>query len=180
MLSVIDVGCALMTCRLGLVLAGMRVRSRPADALEGLDDEHTAPQQGHGCGDTVTFCRARLSRASFVVGLSMVFTRSSVRSLSMIAARWPWRAVRSDGCGASLGQRVDQEAADELVRLQRHRRAIPAFDTVVLVFERDAVRVALDETPVGDGDTVRVAREIGETVLRPTERTLGVDVPRFA
>ena len=57
----------------------------------------------------------------------------------------------------SLGQHVHEEPADELAWLQRHGLVpVRALDTIVLVFERDAVRVGRDQAAVGEGDVAGV------------------------
>ena len=55
-------------------------------------------------------------------------------------------------------QDVHQEAPDELVGVQRHRR-VPArsIDPVILAFERDAGVVGRNEPAVRDGDAMGVA-----------------------
>jgi hypothetical protein len=59
------------------------------------------------------------------------------------------------------GQHVDEEAADELVRSQRHGLvAGRPFNPVVLVFEGDAGLVGRNQSPVGDRDAMGIAREI--------------------
>ena len=78
----------------------------------------------------------------------------------------------------ALGQDVEQEAADELVRLQRHRLVpIAALEPVVLPREGDAGVVGRDQAAVGDCDAVGVAREIGKHRLRSGEGPLAVDEP---
>jgi len=78
----------------------------------------------------------------------------------------------------ALGQHVHQEPPDELVRGERHRLP-PAgpVGAVVLPAERDAVAIGRDQTAIGDGDAVGIAREIAQHLLRPGERVLGVDHP---
>lgn len=73
-------------------------------------------------------------------------------------------------------QDVEQEAADELVRRERHD-ALPfgTVATVVLVAEGDAGLVERNQTSVRDGDPVGIAREIGEHGLGAGERRLGID-----
>ena len=67
------------------------------------------------------------------------------------------QAVVADAVEA-LGQDVDQKAADELVRCERHHLvAIGAFDPIVLVFEADIVFVERDQSAVGDRDAMGVA-----------------------
>ena len=87
------------------------------------------------------------------------------------------QAVVADAVEA-LGQHVQEEPADELVGGERHR--LPAFgsvDAIVLPAEGDAVVVGRDETAIGDGDAVGVAREIAQHLLGSGERVLGVDHP---
>jgi len=75
-------------------------------------------------------------------------------------------------------QNVDQEAADELVGGQRHNMlALGPVAAIILVAERDAGLVEGDEAPVRYGDTVGIAREIGQDRLRPGKRRLGIDHP---
>src|SRR3981189_2909818 len=101
---------------------------------------------------------------------------------------WPrgcyWQTVRSGGRGGGGGageavrQDVDEKAADELVRAERHdfvsRAAIGA---IILVPEGDAVVVGGDKPAVGAGDAVGIAREISEHRLGSTERRLCVEGP---
>ena len=78
----------------------------------------------------------------------------------------------------ALGQDVEQEAADELAGHEGHGPvSLLPVATVVLVSERDAVRVEGDQPAVRDGDAVGVTREIGEHRLRSGEGSLGVDEP---
>src|SRR5271166_2374749 len=73
-------------------------------------------------------------------------------------------------------QDMEQEAADELVRRERHD-ALPlgTIAAVVLVAEGDAGFVEGEQPPVRDGDAVGIAREIGEYGLGAGERRLGID-----
>src|SRR5271167_3393214 len=76
------------------------------------------------------------------------------------------------------GQHVDQEAADELVDGECHQLA-PSLLLGAIVFplEGDAGIIECDEAAVGDGDPVRIARQVGQHRLRSTERPLRVDDP---
>ena len=75
-------------------------------------------------------------------------------------------------------QHVDEEAADELEGPERHALvSITALDAVVLPLEGDAVLVEGNQATVGDGNTVGVARQIGQHGLRSTEWPFGVDDP---
>ena len=75
----------------------------------------------------------------------------------------------------ALRQHVHEEAADELVRGERHG-LVPAgsLDPVILELEGDALRIGRDQPAVGDRDAVGIAREIGQHRLGSGEGTLGV------
>ena len=63
-------------------------------------------------------------------------------------------------------QDMEQEAADELVRCERHDSLpLRTIAAVVLVAEGDAGLVERNQTVIRDGDPVGVAREIGEDGL---------------
>ena len=63
----------------------------------------------------------------------------------------------------SVGQNVDQEAADELVSIERHELvAGVVFGPVILPLERHALAVEGDEPAIGNGDPVSVAGQVGE------------------
>src|SRR5271163_1741429 len=87
------------------------------------------------------------------------------------------QAVVPDAVKATW-QDMEQEAADELVRCERHD-ALPlgTIAAVVFVAEGDAGLVERNQTLVRDGDPVGVAREIGEHGLGASERRLGIDHP---
>src|SRR5271156_6831922 len=73
---------------------------------------------------------------------------------------------------------MEQEAADELVRRERHDTlSLRTIAAGVFVAEGDAGLVERNQTLVRDGDPVGVAREIGEHGLWAGERRLGVDHP---
>src|SRR5258705_11875007 len=73
---------------------------------------------------------------------------------------------------------MDEEAADELVRCERHPLVTSTtVGAIVFVFEGDAVAVERDQPAVGDGDTVGIAREIGKHRVGSAERSLAVDSP---
>ena len=97
-----------------------------------------------------------------------------------------WRRaprIRSGaGCVAdaveALGQDVEEETADELVRRETHELLAGAtIGAVVLPAEGDGLGVGGDEPAVRDGDAVGIAAEIGEDRFRPAEGSLGVDHP---
>ena len=90
-------------------------------------------------------------------------------------------AVVADAMEAAR-QHVQEEAADELGRLERHRfdpgfAGCAAAGAIVLPTEGDALVVEPDQTRVRDGDAMGVAREIGENRSRSGERPPGVDDP---
>ena len=76
----------------------------------------------------------------------------------------------------AVGQGVEEEAPDELVRGQPHDLG-GAVLAVVLPGEGDVVLVAGDEPAIGDGDAMGVAAEIGEHLGGAAEGLLGIDDP---
>lgn len=64
----------------------------------------------------------------------------------------------------AVGEAVDEEAADELVRIERHLPGRVAM-AIIAPAEDHAAIVGADQATVGDGDAKRVAPEIGENVL---------------
>ncbi len=126
-------------------------------------------------------CR-RTGRLIRVVGLGRYIPRRHGRGDQLpgtrdvgVAAGAGEQPVVADPVEA-LGQGVEQEAPDELVRRQRHRAVSrPPVMAIVLVAEGDAALVETDEAAVRDGDAVGVAGEIGEHRLGPGEGRLGVD-----
>jgi hypothetical protein len=69
-----------------------------------------------------------------------------------------------------VGQHVDQEAADELVDVERHQLVTSVgLSPVILPPEGHALTVEGDEPAVGDRDAVRVARQVG--IDRPADGT---------
>ena len=59
----------------------------------------------------------------------------------------------------ALGEDMQQEATDKLRHLERHGCvATRSLDPVVLDLEGDAVGIGCDQTAVGDGDAMGVAR----------------------
>jgi hypothetical protein len=76
----------------------------------------------------------------------------------------------------AVGHDVEQEAADELLGLERHDlHAIPVG--VVLPAEADDPVVEAEEAVVGEGDPVRIAAEVLEHWGGAGERAFGVDDP---
>ena len=79
----------------------------------------------------------------------------------------------------TVGQRMKQETANELVGLELHDlcRAVLA---IVLPAEGDMIVVEGDEPAVGDRDPMGVAAEIGQDLCGSAKRPLGVSVPGSA
>src|SRR6516162_8468641 len=78
----------------------------------------------------------------------------------------------------SVGQDMDQEAADEFVGGEGHKLvASVALGPVILPFERDARAVEGDETAVGNSSAVCVAGKVGEHSAGSAKRPLGIDHP---
>src|SRR5438105_1599918 len=78
----------------------------------------------------------------------------------------------------TVGQDMDEEAADELVDGERHRLGpLTAVGAVVLPLEGHACTGDADQPAVGDRDAARIARQIGQHRLGPAKRALAVDDP---
>ena len=76
----------------------------------------------------------------------------------------------------TVGQDVDQKAADELVGVECHELvAVVGLGPVILPFERHALAVEDDEPAVGNSDPVRVAGQVGEHSIGSAKRSLGMD-----
>src|SRR5215472_18423092 len=70
-----------------------------------------------------------------------------------------------------VGQDVDQEAADELVGVERDELvAGVVLGPVILPFESHALAVEGDEPAVGDSDPVRVTGKVGEHSVGSAKR----------
>ena len=65
----------------------------------------------------------------------------------------------------AVGQRVQQEAADELGWMEPHGAHRVAM-AIITPVEGDGVLIEADEAAVGDGDAVGLAAKIGQHVLR--------------
>lgn len=75
-------------------------------------------------------------------------------------------------------QHVDEEAADELAGGQGHDLlSFASLSTIVLPSEGHAFVAECDQSAVGDGDAMGIAREVGEHGFGSAERPLGVDHP---
>src|SRR5258707_9864430 len=72
----------------------------------------------------------------------------------------------------------EQEAAHELAGVETHDLApMTAVLAIVLPVETDMGRVKIEQTAVGDRDAMRIAREIGQDLLRTGEGLFGIDDP---
>ena len=77
-----------------------------------------------------------------------------------------------------VGQDMDQEAADELVGVERHKLAASvALGPVIRPFEGHSLAVEGNEPAVGDRDPVRVAGQISEDSVGSAEGSLGIHHP---
>ena len=87
------------------------------------------------------------------------------------------QAVMADAV-KSRWQDVQQEAAHELIDRQGHAPiAATALGPVILELEGHPFLVEGDQSAVGDGHAVSVAREVSEHRLRSGEGALGIDDP---
>src|SRR5262249_43054152 len=78
----------------------------------------------------------------------------------------------------SVGQDMGQEAAEELVCVERHKLiASVALGPVILPFESDALAGEGDEPAVGNSSAVCVAGKVGEDGVGSAKRSLGIDDP---
>ena len=102
-----------------------------------------------------------------IIGLGLCEGEQLASAGDVVAAGgFGQQAIVADAVEA-LRQDMDEEAADELADSERHQLVpMVAFDPVVLPPESDAGVVERNQTAVGDGDTVGIAREIGQHCLR--------------
>jgi hypothetical protein len=78
----------------------------------------------------------------------------------------------------AFGQHMHQESPDKLVRAERHGlEAGLAVGAIVFVFEGDAIGVGLDQPAVGDGNPMRISRQVLKDGFGPGERSLGICHP---
>lgn len=71
---------------------------------------------------------------------------------------------------------VQQETADELVRIQVHAAGSVA-SAVIPVFERDVIPVDVAEAPIGNGDAMGVTAQVIDYLLWSAKGRLGVNDP---
>jgi len=75
-------------------------------------------------------------------------------------------------------QHVDQKAADELIGRECHGFvAYVVFGAVVLPLERHPALIMSDETMIGDGHPMGIARQISEHRFGSGKGLLGVNEP---
>lgn len=74
----------------------------------------------------------------------------------------------------AVRQAMKQEAADELERVERHQLRLVVM-AIVLPAKADTAIGKFNDTGISDRDTVRVAAKIGQHLLRPAKRRLGID-----
>ena len=74
----------------------------------------------------------------------------------------------------AAGQDVEQEAAQELLRIERHHSLLITVG-IILPAESNLVTVEGHEAMVGDGYAMGIAGEIAEHMMGTAERWLGVD-----
>ena len=76
----------------------------------------------------------------------------------------------------AAGQDVEQEAAQELLRTERHHSLLISVG-IILPAESNLVMLESHEAMVGDGHAMGVAGEIAEHMMGTAEGWLGVDDP---
>lgn len=73
-------------------------------------------------------------------------------------------------------QYVEQETTDELISVERHHLGL-VFRAIILPTKTDATVLTGEEPTVGDRDTMRIAPQIMQYLLGPTEGALGINNP---
>src|SRR5215470_12901912 len=148
-----------------------------AAGFKGLDDDHT-PAAARTSVPLVIFVTifgivALAARRSWVGYVEKPAGQCDIAGPIGIGEE----AVVTDAV-KSVGQDVDQEAADELVGVERHQLVVGvAFGPVILPFEGHALAVEGDEPAIGNSTPVRVAGKVGEDSIRSAKRSLGIDHP---
>src|SRR5256885_15321321 len=78
----------------------------------------------------------------------------------------------------ATGQHMQQKAADEFVRVERHHlMARPAFGAVIFPAEGNATLVERNQSLIGDRHAMRVTGEVGKHRGRAGEGTFSVNNP---
>src|SRR5215471_21020335 len=75
-----------------------------------------------------------------------------------------------------IRQDVQEETADELVRIQRHRLLL-ALMTIILVAECDLAVIDVQQAIIGDRHAMCVTADVVQNLLGSGKRALGVDHP---
>ncbi len=74
---------------------------------------------------------------------------------------------------------MEQEAAQELLRIERHHSLLISV-SIILPAKSNLVMLESHEAMVGDGYAMGIASEIAEHMMGTAERGLGVDDPVLA
>lgn len=104
---------------------------------------------------------------SFVTGISQCGLRFD-QQLPDACEPGPAAAIGEEAIMAdtveAVGQAVQKEASDELVRAERHQPGGIAI-TIVTPAEGHTGLIGADQAAIGDGDTVGVAPKIGKDMF---------------
>src|SRR5262249_11796271 len=123
---------------------------------EGLDADQAPAAAGTGAGQYASVIGGHL----VLIGLLHVWgnIQELTRPVDVLGpVAVGKQAIMADAVG-TFWQDVHEEAANELVGMERHRlSAMGPLKPIVLPAEGDATIVGGDEAPVGDGDAMRVA-----------------------
>jgi hypothetical protein len=84
-------------------------------------------------------------------------------------------AVMTDAMEA-VRENVQQKPPDELARVERHHFALVVM-SIILPQEAHSTVGHVNETAVGDGNSMSIAAEILEDLRGTAKRTLGIDNP---
>jgi hypothetical protein len=105
----------------------------------------------------------------------MVGEQSLTKGQECCAPAIGQEAERADADKAA-GQDVEQEAAQELLRTERHHSLLITVG-IILPTESNLVMLESHEAVVGDGHAMGVAGEIAEHMMGTAEGWLGIDDP---
>src|SRR6516164_160365 len=154
-----------------------RVTSRRAPGFEGLDDDHP-PAAARTSIPVLVY-------ATIFGGIGLPARRGRAGYAEEPAGQC--NVVGPVGIGEepvvtdamkSVGQDMDQEAADELVGVERHQLiASVALGPVILPFESDAREGEGDDPGVDNSSTVCVAGKVGEGGAGAYKKSLGIHDP---
>ena len=134
------------------------------------------PQQGHGGGSW--------SESGAIVVIVIAMHRrgwhieQSLTERELVGAVAVGEEAIVANAMEAVRQYVEQEASHELAGAEAHDFALAtAALAIVLPAETDMGLVEIDQAAVGDGDAMRVAREIGQDLLGAGEGFFGIDDP---